>query len=315
MDVRLFQNCVQDKHFGLVQKGFEPLDFRHNPHPELREFQIFEALYRDGVYKSADVLGAVSTRFQGKSLLDGKQVADWITSSPGYDVYVVNPYPQFAYTHKNLWQFSENTRDPKFTEKSQAVLNAAGLDYDLSSVGHHHTDILSCCSYWFGTPRFWERYMEEMILPVLRLSAQDLGVELHDFLYKNQEYYGVAAKGCGSLPFLLERSVSIYLQKQQDIRALFYPSPRERVYECCLFPFERDLVATFGDRVDYWHSNNIENDETEDYFRFSSKMCGSGWRLYFKFHPMNFEHKDQRLSMPWAHESNNDHENLNRDAP
>lgn len=170
MKVRLLQNCVQDKHFNLVQNGFEPLDFRHNPYPELREFQIFKELYQNGDYKKSDILGAVSTRFQGKSLLDGKHVADWIESNPGHDVYVVNPYPQFAYTHKNLWQFSENTRDPLFTKKSQAVLDAAGLDYDLQSVGHHHTDILSCCSYWFGAPKFWERYMEEMILPVLLLK-------------------------------------------------------------------------------------------------------------------------------------------------
>lgn len=300
MKIRLLQNCIDERHFGLVQAGFEPLDFRHNPHPELREFQIFKELYEAGEHKKADILGAVSTRFQGKSILDGNDVHRWISENPGYEVYVINPYPQFAYTHKNLWQFSENTRDPDFTRKSQGVLDRAGLDYNLNSVGHHNNSILSCCSYWFGTSSFWESYMQDMILPIMNLTQAELGSELYSFLYEEQEYYGVAAHGCGSLPFLLERSVSLYLQKHREIRSLFYPADRARVYQCCMFPFERDLVTLFADKVDQWDAEGGENEEMETYFHFSSRMCGAGWRLHFKFHPMSFEGGNPRTKMPWS---------------
>lgn len=300
MKIRLLQNCIAEHHFGLVQPGFEPLDFRHNPHPEMREFQIFQELYESQEYKKSDILGAVSTRFSGKSLLDGNDVRHWISDNPGYEVYVVNPYPQFAYTHKNLWQFSENTRDPNFTNKSQAVLERAGLDYRLDALGHHSNSILSCCSYWFGTPSFWEAYMQDMVLPILKLTRSELGEDLYSFLYEEQEYYGVAAHGCGSLPFLLERSVSLYLQKHREIRSLFYPADRERVYQCCIFPFERDLVTLFGDKVDRWDAEGGGGEEMETYFHFASRMCGNGWRLHFKFHPMSFEGGNPRTRMPWS---------------
>ncbi len=299
MKTRLLQNCIFDKHFAQVQRGFEPLDFRHNPEPGLREFQIFRELYANGSYKSADIVGAVSTRFQGKSLLDGIEVDSWIQDNPGYDVYVVNPFPQFAYTHKNLWQFSENTRDPNFTQKTQRVLDKAGLKYDLAAQGHHANNILSCCSYWFGNALFWEQYMEEIILPILNLSEDDLGHELYSFLHETQDYYGVAAHGCGSLPFVLERTVSIFIAKHPEIKALFYPADRKRVYDCCLFPFERDLVRLFGDKVDLWDRQGGNSEEMETYFQMSSRMCGSGWRLHFKFFPMTFENGNPRPNMPW----------------
>lgn len=298
-NITLLQNCITDRHFEQVQSGFTPLDFRHNPAPELREFQIFRELYASGAHKKTDLLGAVSTRFQGKSLLDGNDVRRWIAENPGYDVYVVNPFPQFAYTHKNLWQFSESTRDPNFTAKSQAVFDKAGIDFDLANAGHHNNSILSACSYWFGNAGFWQAYMDEVINPVLDLTRDQLGPELHDFLYTHQDYYGVATHGCGSLPFVLERTVSLFLANRPGIKRLFYPADRARTLACCLFPFERDLVRLFGDKIDQWDREQYTGPDMEDYFRMSSMMCGNGWRLYFKFHPISFEGDNPRAHAPW----------------
>lgn len=299
MKIRLLQNCIEDRHFAKVQDGFEAYDFRHNPRPELREFQIFRELFERGEHKRADVLGAVSMRFKGKSLLDGKQVRRWIEDNPGYDVYVVNPYPQFAYTHKNLWQFSENTRDPAFTAKSQRAFDRIGIPFDLSRTGHQSNRILSTCSYWFGTPAFWETYMREVILPVLAADRQQLGDELYDFLYAPQFYYGVASHFCGSLPFLLERSMSMFLARTQGLKALFYPADRARVLACSLFSFEQELVTLYGDMVDRWVTENYEGDDKESYFEAASRMCGAGWRLHFRHYPVDFENGDPRPSLPW----------------
>jgi hypothetical protein len=299
MLIRLLQNCVEDRHLDMVQAGFEPLDFRHNPQPELREFQIFRELFARGEHRRADVLGAVSLRFQGKSRLDGNQVRRWIEDNPGYDVYVVNPYPQLPYTHKNNWQFSENTRDENFTAKSQRVFDRVGLTFDLSRVGHQTNDNLSMCSYWFGSAVFWEAYMAEVVLPVLNADRHLLGQELYDFLYQPQFYYGVARLPCGSLPFVLERSISIFLAKSRGLKALFYPADRERVLACCLFNFEREIVSLHGDMVDRWIELGYDGEDMDSYFQMTSRMCGSGWRLYFKYHPISFENPDQRAVLPW----------------
>jgi hypothetical protein len=299
VQIRLLQNCIEDRHFANIQAGFEPLDFRHNPRPELREFQVFRELFERREHKRADILGAVSLRFQGKSLLDGEQVRGWIKENPGYDVYVVNPYPQFPYTHKNMWQFSENTRDKNFTANSQMVFDRVGVDFDLSNTGHQANNILSMCSYWFGTSAFWEAYMEGVVLPVLNADRSMLGEQLHNFLYQPQFYYGVATTRIGSLPFLLERSVSMFLAKSKGLRAKFYPASRERVLACCLFSFERELVSLYGDMIDGWVESGYQGEDLESYFDMASQLCGAGWRLHFKYHPISFEFCDPRPSLPW----------------
>uniref|UniRef100_E6VN07 Uncharacterized protein n=1 Tax=Rhodopseudomonas palustris (strain DX-1) TaxID=652103 RepID=E6VN07_RHOPX len=299
MKLTLLQNCIEPQHRNMIQKGFDAFDFCHNPRPELREFQIFKELFESGEYKKSDILGAVSIRFQGKSLLDGDDVRAWIGENPGYDVYVVNPYPQFVYTHKNLWQFSESTRDPDFTRKSQAVFDKVGIKVDLARTGHQTADVLSTCSYWFGSPAFWSAYMEDVVLPVLDAGRDLLGDDLYNFLYEPQFYYGRAIRSCGSLPFLLERSLSMYIANSPGIKSKFFPAPRERVLACCLFNFEKELVHLFGDMIDRWDAENYQGEAMEDYFAMASRMCGAGWRLYFKYHPISFEAEDVRSSKPW----------------
>ena len=299
MLICLLQNCVEDRHFEMVQPGFEALDFRHNPEPRLREFQIFRELYQRGEHRRADILGAVSLRFKGKSLLDGTQVRRWIEDNPGYDVYVVNPFAQVPYMHKNNWQFSETTRDPEFTAKSQRVFDRAGVRFDLARTGHQTVNSLSMCSFWFGSPAFWNAYLEEVVLPVLDLDRNKLGPELHDFLYQPQFYYGVARFPCGSLPFMLERSLSMFIARSKGLRALFYPADRERVLACCLFNFEREIVSMHGDMVDRWIAEGHEGEDMDAYFRMTSRFCGAGWLFYFKHHPISFENPDQRAALPW----------------
>jgi len=297
MKIRLLQNCIETNHFDRVQSGFEPLDFRDNRRPDLREFQIFRALYEQGEHRKVDVLGAVSIRFEGKSLLDGTQVRQWIEDNPGYDVYVVNPYPHWPYLHKNFWQFSENTRPPelKFTARSQAIFDRLGIDFDLANTGYQSNRIFSACSYWFGSEKFWDEFMTDVVLPVLNARREDLGDELYDFLYKPQSYYGVTSHPCGGLPFLLERSVSMYLAKARNIRAKFYPASRERIEACCMFDFERDVVTRFGDMVDGWAADETAVPEMDRYFEMTSRMCGAGLRLYFEYAPPNFEGKNLRV--------------------
>ena len=260
--------------------------------PELREFQIFRELYERGEHLTSDILGAVSVRFRAKSLLDGNHIRNWIEQNPGYDVYVVNPYPQFVYAHKNLFQFSENTRDPFFTAKSQEVFDRVRIPFDLSKVGHQTHDILSASSYWFGNAEFWRAYMEDVVLPVLNAGRDVLGDRAFAFLYEPQFYYGVAVQPCGSLPFLLERTVSLYLAQNRNIKAIFYPVNRQRVLDCCLFTFEREIVQLYGDMVDGWIAKGHTGADMDEYFHWASRMAGAGWRLYFGQYPISFEEGD-----------------------
>ncbi|QCB46433.1 hypothetical protein [Hydrogenophaga sp. PAMC20947] len=300
MNIQLLQNCIFEHQFERPIPGFEMLDFRQNPHPEWREFQIFEQLYREGRHQTVDVLGAVSSRFLAKGLLDGHEVRRWIEQTPGRDVYFVNPFPQRVYD-----SFNSSARmplsfdDPDMLKRFQLVLNTARVPLSFEALGRQHHGNHGMSSYWFGTPRFWERLMTDLVLPVLRLNAGELGSELHGFLYQPVNYYGLAAHRPGALPFLLELATNLYIQAEFSDHALFYSHTRAQVLERCIFPFDRDLVNLFGDEVDAMDACGIYDSKAMAYFQSASHHSTMGALAYMNRHVVNFDHGDPRPHLPW----------------
>lgn len=280
--------------------GFEPLDFRANPDPQLREFQIFQHMVENGLHKKAQITGAVSSRFYAKSLVTGHQVAQWIAGTPGKDVYVVNPWPQWPYAVFNTHERAGIIHgDPKFNQKCQQVLNRAGVALDYLQPGRQHNQNHGMSSYWFGSPAFWEGFLYDVVLPVTRLSRRELGDELHDFLYAPVQYYGKAEHRPGGLPFLLERATNLYVMAAYKATAAFYPRTRQQILDCCLFPFEKELVSMFGDIVDNWDADGHYPPEAQSYFEASAKHSAYGWLAYSKRCALDFDHGDPRPNLPW----------------
>ncbi|MBW8314342.1 MAG: hypothetical protein K0M73_05590, partial [Hydrogenophaga sp.] len=151
----------------------------------------------------------------------------------------------------------------------------------------------------FGTAEFWERIMQELVSPVLRLSRRELGGELHDFLYRPITYYGQSDHRAGALPFLLERATTLYLQAEWMDRSEFYVRTRQQVLDCCVFPFERDLVNLFGDEVDAWDQAGIYDDRAMSYFQRAGEHVSQGWLLYLHQHPVSFDNGNPRPGLPW----------------
>lgn len=300
MRIQLLQNCIAPTHFSAVIPGFEPLDFRSNRRPECREFQIFEHIYQSGIHLEADILGALSSRFQAKSLIDGHEVRRWIGDHPGKDVYVVNPWPQLSYAnfHSNVRSEVIHGR-PNFSSYCQRVLDAAGVPLQYESIGRQHNGNYGLSSYWFGSPRFWEKFVSELVMPVINLSRSELGSELHDFLYQPVAYYGQAAHRPGGLPFMLERATNLYIQAEFAHAAAFYPRTREEVLDCCVFPFERDIVQMFGDEVDAWDAEGHYDTKAMAYFHEAARHSGHGWLAYMNRHPVSFDHGNPRPHLPW----------------
>lgn len=300
MNIRLLQNCIEDRHFDEIVPGLEPLDFRHNPRPALREFQIFDELFAAGVHRSADIVGAVSSRFHAKGLLDGHEVRRWIGQHPGHDVYVINPRPQNVYLCFNNFDRGQIThQDNQLQQRYQRVLDLAGVPLDIVNVGRQHHGNYGMCSYWAGSTRFWERFMTELVLPVIRLDRAQLGDELHAFLYQPTPYWGVSEHRAGALPHLLERATSIYIDTHFRTTALHYRRSREQILACCLYPFERDLVETFGDQVDAWDREGCYDESAMSYFRHANLHAMSGRQAYMTRWPLDFGHGDPRPGFPW----------------
>lgn len=300
MHIRLLQNCVFDGHFQRIIPGFEPFDVRDNPRPELREFQVFSRVLEQGLHRSADIVGAVSSRFGAKTCLDGDAIRSWIGHHPGKQVYVVNPWPQWTYAYYNTLERVPIVHQRKdILDRFQQVLDLARVPLDFSRRCRDHQGNFSMSSFWFGTPGFWERIMQDLVLPVLRLSRRELGSELHDLLYQPITYYGHSDHRAGALPFLLERATTLYFQAEWMDRSAFYVRTRPQVLDCCVFPFERDLVNLFGDEVDAWDQAGLYDDRAMSYFQRAGQHVSQGWLLYLHQYPVSFDHGNPRPRLPW----------------
>lgn len=300
MNVRLLQNCISPCQLASVQPGFEALDFRKNAKPELREFQIFEYIYVNNIFSSADIFGAVSSRFHAKTLVSGFELNQWISTTPGFDLYYVNPWPQWCYAHFNSHVRAPIIhRDDKFLKNSQKVLDLAKIPLDFINPGRQHNKNYGMSSYWFGAPRFWKRFMEELVFPVIRLTPSELGRELYDFLYRPIAYYGKATHRPGALPFILERATNLYIQSQFAKEVAFYPRTRAQILACCVFPFERDLIDLAGDQVDAWDEAGVYDREAMEYFSAAANHSASGWLAFAAHHQVDFDQGDPRPHLPW----------------
>lgn len=300
MKLRMWQNCFQDWQLEKPIPGFELLDFRSNPRPGWREFELFRHFWEEGIHRSADLVGVVSSRFQAKTRLNGHDVRQWIDSHPGKQVYFVHPWPQWSYAGFSVMdRFPHVHGSHAFIPAFQRVLDLAGVPLDFLHPTRDHNGNHGMSSFWFGSAAFWEGIMSDLVLPVLKLSRRELGTELHDLLYQPFPYYGRSSHRAGGLPFLLERATVLYVKAQWLDQAAFYPRTRQQILDACVFPFERDLVETFGDRVDEWDAAGSYDRQAMAYFDLASRHTAYGWLSYMNMHPVDFDHGDPRPHLPW----------------
>ncbi|PZV09185.1 MAG: hypothetical protein DCF32_02970 [Leptolyngbya sp.] len=281
MDIKLYQNCIFEADFNSLSEGFEGLDVTQNSRPWLREFQVFQELYNEGIHLNHDILGAVSINFERKSKLNGVQVRAWIENNPGYDVYVVNPFPQFAYCHFNLWQFSDNRCTFPFTEYSIRSLEECQVESLVNPDKRQSNNLLATCSYWFGNKTFWEKYLKEVVIKVVDTDPSRLSAEVHDFLYKPTYYYASPGVPVGNIAFLLERTLSEFIDREKSLKSLFFPVDEDRLLRCCLFNFEREIVL---ENFRYVDDLDQKKDvlELREYFRKTSPIAAQKWVKNFE---------------------------------
>ncbi|HEX7927497.1 MAG TPA: hypothetical protein VF678_07900 [bacterium] len=204
-----------------LDPAFTPLDNTANPHPDQAETYLFRRHYTAGHHHLADVTGVVSWRFGEKTNLGGDSFFRFIQERPGYDVYLINPFPSLAQSYRNVWHHGEAFHEDMLGY-AQEVFNMAGHRIDLASLAMSEAQTLYC-NYWAGTPAFWERYMafalpisDAMLQPGKHVPSSGYVGSYH---LSTMSYY----------PFIMERVFSTLLATQPDIKASAYVYPPEYV--------------------------------------------------------------------------------------
>ena len=222
-DVVIFQNFYADGQQQLLDPAFVPHDGRFNANTHYREIGLFMRLYHSGRYRSGRLTGILSPKFGEKTLISGREFVRFITGSPGYDVYFINPYPCNAYYTLNVWEHGEICHEG-LMGLAQDLFDRAGIAVDLVSFGRNSHATLLYCNYWVGNERFWNRFLK-FVLKLVEI-IEHLPSGTRERLFALDPYYPDPVP---ILPFFFERLFSTFLVLEPSICGLAYPHTRDSI--------------------------------------------------------------------------------------
>lgn len=272
--VRIFEPLYAEGQV-LSEPAFAPYVLTDNSHAAWREFYILVEMYRCGVHLEQDATGLFSPKFSLKVRMGGDDALDFVQARPDADVWFFNPFPQLAYFSYNAWMQGEHAH-PGLMARSQALLDACGIAWNLEQAPRQGPDLLCYCNFWVGTPAFWERYVGGVLVPIAehleRFPASEAARGVLDPT--------VHSDAAPFLPFLTERLFSTFLSLDPSIRVAACPVPDARVMDYCTTDFERDLVRHMQRTV--WQADRDLSFGAEQR-ALMDLMCGL-WQRYLQAH-------------------------------
>ena len=207
-NTKIFQIYFKPELKVHCDPAFEPLDNTANPRPELREWYNWDQEHDNRLAEGLDYWGYVSWKFKDKTNLSGEQVFDFITSNPGYDVYLLNPCIVNEACFANSWEQGD-IYHPNISAIGNKFL--AKLGYEDASVRDMVLDRNKTvyANYVVGSRDFWVRFMD---------FSRKLFTEAEkDSIFKD-EVFGAGRSNYAhdaSLPnftFLIERLIPTFLE-------------------------------------------------------------------------------------------------------
>lgn len=218
----------------LVEPAFTALRTKNDRAP-WREFAIFVDIYRAGLHRGPGLTGVFSPKFQLKTGISGKQFVDFIEENPGGDVYIANPGPASAFINFNIWENGEMFH-PGIVGASQALLDAAGIGWDLSDQPRHGIDVLLYCNFWVGTEAFWDDYVGRVLLPIAKFLEREPEHPASRGIFQDTKHTSAAPY----LPFMIERMFTTYLKLHPSWSTVAW---HRDPLESCITPLEREIVS------------------------------------------------------------------------
>lgn len=248
MPVHIFQVQYSDDIEGEFDPSFTPYDCRDKPEPDRREVAHMARFYREQIHRReherGDILfGLVSPKFGRKTKITGREFISHIERTPGYDVYFVNPFPQLAYFHFNVWTQGEYWH-PGLGEQADRLFAGAGLPLSVRRLPRNSSASLLYCNYWAGNGTFWARFMD--FTERLGEAVGGLKSDDREQLFKLAPHYAPAKY----FAFVFERMFSTFLLINPDIRAMPYVYSNAEILARCEDPIERALVRKWCGVID-----------------------------------------------------------------
>ncbi|MDD2302874.1 MAG: hypothetical protein PHG30_09955 [Eubacteriales bacterium] len=247
MTVSVYQIQYSDEVVGMMEPSFIEYDCRHQPEYERREIAHMLSFYDEGAWRrrGSEYFGLVSPRFSGKTGISGKTLIDWVNANPGYDVYFVNPFPQLAYWHYNVWEQGEFWH-PGLVDLANVLFAAAGLSTQVENLPRNTASSLLYCNYWVGNEKFWSAYMT--LVRKLVAAIDQLDADNRRKFFEQAPHYAPATY----FPFVFERLVSTFLVLNAEFTRLPYTFGPEEILNRCDNEMERFVIREWAAMIDAW---------------------------------------------------------------
>ncbi|HEX2582332.1 MAG TPA: hypothetical protein VHL08_10220 [Dongiaceae bacterium] len=235
-DAALYQIYFDARSRSALDPAFLPYDNQANPRPEWREYFVFLQAYAQGLTARAPLTGFFSWRFSEKTGISGAEFRDFIAANPGYDAYVINPFPQDTAHYWNAWVQGDEVH-PDFLVLAEQVLAGAGRAADLRNEPDLQAEA-SYCNFWAGTAEFWHAYMA-YTRPVHDFIESGASPELRAKLWAETAHETAAP----TIPFLMERLFTLFV-RQSSFRVLPFRYSEQQQNRKAGFPLHDLYEAT-----------------------------------------------------------------------
>ena len=247
MAVAVYQIQYSDDIIGSFDPAFIKYDCRDDAQPERREIAHMLRFYDSRVWQRdrVDCFGLVSPKFTEKTKVSGAAFLDWISANPGYDVYFINPFPQLAYWHYNVWEQGEFWH-PGVAELADSLFAAAASPIRTASLPRNTASSLLYSNYWVGDCKFWDAFMG--FVGQLTIAIEHLADREREELFGLAPHYAPAAY----FAFVFERMFSTFLVLHDEVSRLAFPYDHREMLRRCANDTERAVLREWAPRIDAW---------------------------------------------------------------
>jgi hypothetical protein len=244
--IGIYQPFFKPELIERLDPGFIALNWLSNPTPTLRELALHRYIADNKIYTKHQLTGLLSAKFFSKTKLDSRQVHDWISGNPGFDVYLFNGLPHIPYAGYNNVERAKINRSASFEILMRTVCTKIGLE--LPEEFPRQTNANLCgCNYWVASARFWEAWDKNVITPLFDLMGKS---KPSDEIFRLANYS--APKPVYELTFIYEQLVDHYIA-QRKIKAAYYPWIKQSIlslhYQPSIRKYLEEMIPIV-DRID-----------------------------------------------------------------
>ena len=252
--------CYAPGMIDAVDPDFLPFDVTADPQPERRETAHMLMFWRLGLHREYKVAGLLSPKFTEKTGIEGKIFNEFISGNPGYDVWMINPFPHYFYLSYNIWEHGEIWY-PGLCERASRVFTRAGISIELDKFPRSTKSTLLFSNIWAGTSDFWDRFMA--FVSNMSEHAETVGSIFDEVPYEDGKSV--------FFPFVFERLFTTFLVMHPEIKVRYANFQIEHILDIT-GATDRLLIREWGPMIDKWDLAGTYNDDQRTVFRGIQKL-------------------------------------------